>query len=98
MGEDGKPKTISPTWAWFLPSGKRLHSELENPPMFNGYIHVYPLFRLGHGFNSFLLTFTRPGTESSKHFMVVFGMVILGDILGISKSQLTNSLHHFSEG
>ena len=46
---------------------------------------------------SFLLTFTRPGTESSKHFMVVFGMVH-SDILGISKSQLTNSLHHFSEG
>jgi hypothetical protein len=25
---------------------------------------VNPLFRLGHGFNSFLLTFTRPGVIS----------------------------------
>ena len=40
-----------------IPSGKRLHSELERSTMLLMGSHT--LFRLGHGFNSQLLVITR---------------------------------------
>ena len=67
-----------------ISSGKRLHSELENPPIFNGKIHYF-YGPCGHVQVRKLLVITRPGSSFCRQSTyVVFSSVFQAAHLGVS--------------